>query len=87
MRLEIIGLISFWIWYGKVLYGCGSWQMALVYLLVSHAATSPLHVQVMKFRSDDSLINQSKILTFHLARAVPLQYVNCGLRTDGKFSA
>lgn len=43
--LEIAGLIFFWSWFGRVLYGCGSWQTALAYLLVSHAVTSPLHVQ------------------------------------------
>ena len=46
-RLEITGLLFFWTWFGRVLYGCGSWQMALAYLLVSHAVTSPLHVQVI----------------------------------------
>ncbi|KAF8632560.1 hypothetical protein AX15_001770 [Amanita polypyramis BW_CC] len=45
--LEVIGLIFFWNWFGRVLYGCGSWQMALAYVLVSHAATSPLHVQIV----------------------------------------
>lgn len=43
--LEIVGLIFFWCWFGSVLYGCGSWKKALMYLLVSHAATSPVHVQ------------------------------------------
>ncbi|KIM48265.1 hypothetical protein M413DRAFT_62041 [Hebeloma cylindrosporum] len=46
-RLEIIGLLFFWTWFGRVLYGCGSWQMALAYLLVSHAVTSPLHIQIV----------------------------------------
>lgn len=44
--LEIIGLAFFWCWYGSILYGCGSWKMALAYLMVSHIVTSPLHVQV-----------------------------------------
>lgn len=44
--LEVIGIVVFWTWFGAVLYGCGSWKMALIYLLVSHAVTSPLHVQV-----------------------------------------
>ena len=48
-RLEIMGLIFFWSWFGRVLYGCGSWQRALAYLLVSHVVTSPLHVQVGGF--------------------------------------
>ncbi|KAF8642336.1 hypothetical protein AX16_009605 [Volvariella volvacea WC 439] len=45
--LEIVGLIFFWSWFGSVLYGCGSWQRALSYLLVSHITTSPLHVQIV----------------------------------------
>ena len=48
-RLEITGVVFFWCWFGRVLYGCGSWQMALAYLLVSHIVTSPLHVQVSTF--------------------------------------
>ncbi|KAF4623368.1 hypothetical protein D9613_001743 [Agrocybe pediades] len=46
-RLEMAGILFFWTWFGRVLYGCGSWQTALVYLLVSHAVTSPLHVQIV----------------------------------------
>lgn len=46
--LEIVGLVFFWSWFGAVLYGCGSWKMALAYLAVSHVVTSPLHVQVNK---------------------------------------
>lgn len=45
--LEVIGLVFFWCWFGAVLYGCGSWQKALAYLLVSHVVTSPLHIQVI----------------------------------------
>ena len=47
--LEVVGLIFFWCWFGFVLRGCGSWGKALGYLLVSHATTSPLHVQVCHF--------------------------------------
>ncbi|KAL1720757.1 fatty acid desaturase-domain-containing protein [Schizophyllum commune] len=45
--LEVIGLVVFWYWYGNVLANCGSWQKALMFLLVSHAATSPLHIQIV----------------------------------------
>ncbi|KAF7784649.1 hypothetical protein Agabi119p4_814 [Agaricus bisporus var. burnettii] len=45
--LEVIGLVFFWSWFGAVLYGCGSWQKALLYLVVSHVVTSPLHVQIV----------------------------------------
>ena len=48
-RLEMAGLIFFWAWFGYVLYGCGTWQKTLAYLLVSHVVTSPLHVQVIFF--------------------------------------
>ncbi|KAH7883522.1 fatty acid desaturase-domain-containing protein [Phlebopus sp. FC_14] len=44
--LEVIGVAFFWIWFGAVLRGCGSWGNVLTYLLVSHLVTSPLHVQV-----------------------------------------
>ncbi|KAF8971393.1 delta 8-sphingoloid desaturase protein [Flammula alnicola] len=46
-RSEVAGIVFFWIWYGRVLYGCGSWQTALAYLVVSHVMTSPLHVQIV----------------------------------------
>lgn len=47
--LEFVGVIVFWCWFGGiVLRGCGSWKMALAYVLVSHAATSPLHVQARR---------------------------------------
>jgi len=45
--LEIVGIVFFWCWFGAVLKGCGSWGKALSYLLVSHAVTSPLHVQIV----------------------------------------
>lgn len=44
--LEVTGLVCFWFWFGQVLIGCGSWKRALIYLLVSHVTTAPLHVQV-----------------------------------------
>jgi len=40
-------VVFFWCWYGRLLWGCGSWQKALAYLVVSHVATSPLHVQIV----------------------------------------
>ncbi|KAH0590815.1 hypothetical protein H2248_000937 [Termitomyces sp. 'cryptogamus'] len=45
--LELFGILFFWSWFGRALYGCGSWQTALAYLLVSHAVTSPLHIQIV----------------------------------------
>jgi len=45
--LEVVGLVFFWTWFGRVLYGCPSWQISLAYLLVSHIVTSPLHIQIV----------------------------------------
>ncbi|KAF8528014.1 fatty acid/sphingolipid desaturase [Hysterangium stoloniferum] len=44
---EVGSLIAFWSWYGTMLYGIGSWKTALVYLLISHIVTSPLHIQIV----------------------------------------
>ncbi|KAF8898813.1 delta 8-sphingoloid desaturase protein [Infundibulicybe gibba] len=46
-RGGVLGLVFFWCWFGAILYGCGSWKKALTYLIVSHAVTSPLHVQIV----------------------------------------
>lgn len=46
MRIEVACLIGFWCWYGALLFGTGSWQMGLMYVLVSHIVASPVHVQV-----------------------------------------
>ncbi|KAF5337416.1 hypothetical protein D9611_003148 [Ephemerocybe angulata] len=46
-RLEVLGILFFWTWFGYVLYGTGSWQNALAYIMVSHVVTSPLHVQIV----------------------------------------
>ena len=43
---EVAALGLFFAWFGAVLRGCGSWPQALVYILVSHVAASPVHVQV-----------------------------------------
>ena len=48
-RMEVLGVLGFWCWFGAVLYGCGSWSKALIYVLISHVTTSPLHVQVCPF--------------------------------------
>ncbi|OSD03169.1 fatty acid/sphingolipid desaturase [Trametes coccinea BRFM310] len=53
---EIAGLGLFFVWFGAVLRGCGTWQSALVYLLVSHIAASPVHIVLSHFsRSTDDL--------------------------------
>ncbi|KAG9314310.1 fatty acid desaturase-domain-containing protein [Chiua virens] len=45
--LEVIGVTFFWCWFGAVLKGSGSWSNALIYLVVSHVVTSPLHLQIV----------------------------------------
>ncbi|KAI0375100.1 fatty acid/sphingolipid desaturase [Pilatotrama ljubarskyi] len=44
---EVSCLGVFFLWFGAVLKGCGSWQKTLAYLLVSHIAASPVHVQIV----------------------------------------
>ncbi|KZP16796.1 delta 8-sphingoloid desaturase protein [Athelia psychrophila] len=46
-RMELVGLVFFWTWFVALLYGCGSWTMAFMYVMVSHIVTSPLHVQIV----------------------------------------
>lgn len=48
--LEVFGIVFYWVWFGAVLQGCGTWKMRVAYLLVSHAVTSPLHIQVRSAR-------------------------------------
>ena len=43
--LEIFSICAFWVWYGKVLMGTGSWITAIASVLVSNMVASPLHVQ------------------------------------------
>ena len=43
---EIIGLAVFWTWYITLLKNIEDWRMRVVYLLISHITTSPLHIQV-----------------------------------------
>ncbi|KAF7334410.1 Delta 8-sphingoloid desaturase protein [Mycena venus] len=45
--LEVVGIIVFWYWYGRVLANCGSFKAGLAYLLISHVAASPVHVQIV----------------------------------------
>ncbi|KAJ7706249.1 fatty acid desaturase-domain-containing protein [Mycena rosella] len=45
--LEVAGIVFFWCWFGRALAGCGSWKMSLAYLLVSHVAAAPVHIQIV----------------------------------------
>ncbi|KIP11390.1 hypothetical protein PHLGIDRAFT_63764 [Phlebiopsis gigantea 11061_1 CR5-6] len=44
---EVGCLGLFFCWYTAVLRGCGSWQKALGFLLISNIIPSPLHVQIV----------------------------------------
>ncbi|WFD36227.1 sphingolipid 8-(E)-desaturase [Malassezia cuniculi] len=48
LLLEVVGLVFFWTWYGwYVLGSIPDWRVRIAYLLVSHIATSPVHVQIV----------------------------------------
>jgi delta8-fatty-acid desaturase len=44
--LEIVGLITFWVWYTFLLSRMESWNLRLMHLLVSHMFTVFLHIQI-----------------------------------------
>ncbi|WVW81389.1 hypothetical protein I302_103381 [Kwoniella bestiolae CBS 10118] len=46
-RYEIAGIAFYWFYYLSMLKSLPSWQMRLGYLLVSHIAASPVHVQIV----------------------------------------
>lgn len=52
---EVFSLGLFFCWFGVVLSGCGSRNNMLLYLVISHMAASPVHVQV---RSIDLSLSQ-----------------------------
>ena len=46
--IEGTGLVFFWFWFIRFVLGnIPDWRMRLVYMLVSHVVTSPLHVQIV----------------------------------------
>jgi delta8-fatty-acid desaturase len=64
---EVAGIVFFWCWFGRVLVGCGDWKTALGYLFVSHAVTSPLHVQVSDSFIPPSVIRSDCLLQIVLS--------------------
>jgi len=44
--MELVGISAFWFWFSKVLLAIDTVPHRFLYLLVSFAVTSPLHVQV-----------------------------------------
>ncbi|KAL5535396.1 hypothetical protein ACEPAF_3490 [Sanghuangporus sanghuang] len=61
---EFIGILTFWIWYGAVLRGTGSWTNALQYLFVTHIMTSPLHVQIVLSHFSRSTADMGPVESF-----------------------
>lgn len=48
LLIEGTGVIFFWFWFTRFVLGSiPDWRMRLVYMLVSHVVTSPLHVQIV----------------------------------------
>ncbi|KAK7064280.1 delta 8-sphingoloid desaturase protein [Favolaschia claudopus] len=45
--LEVAGIVFFWYWFSCVLIGTGSWKNGFIYLLVSHVAAAPVHIQIV----------------------------------------
>ncbi|GAA5904365.1 hypothetical protein JCM5296_005268 [Sporobolomyces johnsonii] len=45
--LELVGLATFWLWFSRVLLAIDGTGNRLLYLIVSFAVTSPLHVQIV----------------------------------------
>lgn len=47
-RFELAGVAFFWLYFGSMLRALPSWRMRVAYLLISHMASSPVHVQVSR---------------------------------------
>lgn len=45
-KYEVYGLVFFWAWFGTLLSLLPSWKIRVMFLLVSHAATLFLHMQI-----------------------------------------
>lgn len=43
---EIIGIGVYWFWFSRLVAGCDGWANKLGFVLLSHMAASPTHVQV-----------------------------------------
>ncbi|WWC57696.1 uncharacterized protein I303_100230 [Kwoniella dejecticola CBS 10117] len=46
-RYELAGIAWYWFYYLSMLRSLPTWQMRVAYLLVSHIAASPVHVQIV----------------------------------------
>jgi delta8-fatty-acid desaturase len=67
-RLEVAGIAWYWFYFGGMLWAQRSWQMRLGFLLVSHIAASPVHVQVSTHISEHGAgSSQHQIVLSHFA--------------------
>lgn len=44
--LELAGIAFYWNWYIRAVAGCSGWKSQVGFVLISHMAASPVHVQV-----------------------------------------
>lgn len=68
---EMAGLAFFWSWFSLLLKGLPDNKTRLMYLLVSHVVTSPVHVQV-SLRSDSICLRPVLTCSFSPDRPIPL---------------
>ncbi|PIL31856.1 hypothetical protein GSI_06560 [Ganoderma sinense ZZ0214-1] len=61
---EVFALGLFFTWFGAVLKGCGSWPNVLMYLLVSHMASSLMHVQIVLSHFSRSIADLGPVESF-----------------------
>lgn len=62
--MELVGISAFWFWFSKVLLAIDTVPHRFLYLLVSFAVTSPLHVQVSSSSLLCRIPNSGLILRF-----------------------
>jgi len=46
VRLEMVGVLSFWCWYSFIMMGLPDWPTRIAYTMISHMITGILHVQI-----------------------------------------
>jgi hypothetical protein len=70
-KLELAGVAWYWMYFGGMLYAQRSWQMRLGFLIVSHVAASPVHVQVCLLVTIGSSLLADCIIPFRLFHGRP----------------
>lgn len=89
LAMEAVGLCVFWAWYGGLVLGSiPDWPTRIAYLLVSHIATSPVHVQIVlsHFAQDTSDIGPQECFaarqirtTMDVACPKSIEFIHGGL--------